>query len=159
MISQIELQSQFTKPEILKIAEELEIDVNPSLGTARILEIVIRDIEANGVPELDDCSDLLGEFLVTAEYIDETGALISKQDTSEVEEEADEVEIDESRLPPCFSKADPRDPACMRCAVFDACMVSRIANRPPCFGTFLATDDQCRICLEAADCKIIKDGG
>lgn len=145
-----EVSKQFTKKELHKIAEELEIGVDIGASATSIVSTVIGDLDENGVPEIEDCSDLLAEFLVAAEYIDENGNPVQEEE----EKSSEEPVIDDAKKPECFGFQDSRDPACAKCKVVAACTKERVRTRPTCFGKlFKAHDPECQACLEFAECK------
>jgi hypothetical protein len=154
-----ELYTQFNKAELVQVAEELDLDIDPQrMSNRQISKKILGDLDDNGVPEADDCSELLNELLYAAEYIDEQGELLEEVDTEteEIEEEPEVVEEQElpEELPVCFSFADERDPACNRCKVKPACLEARIINRPPCFGKHYDENAvECQGCMEAINCK------
>jgi hypothetical protein len=147
-----DLYRQFEKQELLDVAEQLEI---PSDGSAKVLtQRILDDIKASGVPEANECSDLVFEFLVAAEIIDEDGNTIEKE-----EKEEEETDTLPDNLPECYTFADRRDPACQRCRVVKVCEEQRISNRPECFG-LLHSDvaEECKVCIEAPQCSVIVKG-
>lgn len=141
-----EVSQQFTKTELLEISKELKLDHRSGDLAKDILDDILEDLDDNGIPDETKCSDLMLEFLIAAEYVDE--------------EDADE-EVEEIKLPECFGFQDSRDPACAKCRVQDKCIVERTANRPECFGLlFSQSAEECKVCLEAAYCKdSMKVGG
>jgi len=153
-----ELYTQFKKVELVEVAKDLDIKIDPRRQSNRqISKEILKDLEANGVPEVDDCSDLTNELLFVAGYIDEQGELIEEVDI-EQDDEDEEVEVVEEdlpeKLPPCFTFADERDPACKRCKVKIPCLEQRIINRPPCFGRYYNKHaEECEGCMEAVNCK------
>jgi len=152
------LMKDFTKSEMLSIATELEVAVTRRTLFSTILEMVLDDLDENGIP--DDGSELLEEFLVAAEYLDEDGNILPALEIEESENGGDDDDDDgESvELPPCFGFADKRDPACRRCEMYDGCLAERIASRPPCFGRlYSGTAEECEICIEASNCVAAKE--
>lgn len=153
-----ELYTQFSKTELVDAANQLDIRVNPKkMSNRQIAKKIIEDLDANGVPEADDCSELLLELLLSAEYIDEYGELVEEVTVEDVEEVPPKVEeATPEELPVCFSFADERDPACNRCKVKAECLVARVANRPSCFGKYYDEHDvECQGCMEAPNCKLL----
>lgn len=145
------LCKQFDKDEIFQIAKELGLEVQAVDRAIVVMEMVLTDIEENGIPETEECSDLMFEFLVNAEYVDEEGNVLGEEAEAQ---EAEKIE-EETAKPKCYSFADNRDPACKRCKLLDSCMKVRITNRPPCFGLlFDRNDAECIACLESPFCKI-----
>jgi hypothetical protein len=151
-----ELYSQFSKSELLQIAEELKIkNVQMETRSSVITKSVLDDLDSNGVPETSQCSDLMLEFLVAAEYVDEEGNLIEGEEGNDGENarEGEEKIVDLVAYPECYSFADDRDPACNRCKVFELCTKERISRRPDCFGKMYSESaDECRLCIEAPFC-------
>jgi len=147
------LLKQFSKEEILAVAQELGLKVKLSDRASLVLEMIQGDIEANGVPETDECSDLLFEFLFNADIIDEDGNTVGEKEAiEESEETAVEVEVVK---PECFSFADRRDPACNRCRLLEECAIVRIRNRPACYGRlFDKGAEECKVCIEAPFCMV-----
>lgn len=152
-----DILKEFTKPELQKIADELEIETG-NISSKKLIQLINADLTENGIPEEDDCSQLLEDYLYVAGFID------AGEEATESEPEAVEPEpqpepiLDEAELPDCYKCADERDPSCKRCKVFDACMRERIAIREhelPCFGKlFDINAEECSHCLEAGPCKI-----
>jgi len=136
--------TQFQKRELISIVEEMGLDIQLDTRASDIVAAIYRDIDENGVPDTDDdMSDLLLEFLVAAEYVDENGNVL-------VEQKEDDDD-DEDSVPD-----DERDPSCKRCKVFNRCMKMRINARPDCYGKlYEVRDEQCKVCLEALPCSII----
>lgn len=164
MVDLKEIQTQFTKDELLQVARELGIVVDISVMYRNILNTVINDLEENGIPEPDDCSELMLEFLYVLDYIDEEGEPILEvyveeeewEDGEEEESVDEEYDIEQIKKEVhCFSYADSLDPSCNRCKVFDLCMKAREELRPDCFGTYSDTDPDCAACLEMSLCKQI----
>ena len=154
-----DLMKDFTKSEMIDIAEELDVSVTRKVLLTNMLKAVLADLDENGIP--DDNSELLSEFLIAAEYTDEDGNVLpaheelleKKGDDDDKDDEGEPVEF-----PPCFGFADKRDPACKRCEVLKLCLAERINNRPPCFGRlFSATAEECKICIEASNCAAEKE--
>ena len=146
-ISIDEVAKQFTKKELHAIAGELAVEVQLGTNSKALVDAIIKSLDTDGVPEFDDCSDTLAEFLLAAEYIDEEGNLL--------EEETDEDVIEEEAVKPeCFGYQDDRDPACERCKVLSACKKEKARTRPECFGVrYKVNDPECQICLEYGECK------
>ena len=147
----------FKKLELQGIAQELDIDIG-KLNTRQLVLAVVNDIEDQGIPDTDDCSDDLFEFLLNIDFIDEDGKILEVI-TYEVEE--DDSEVSEERKPikkpECFSFAEIRDPACKRCIIFDRCQEARERARPDCFGrSYSAESEECRGCIEASACSKAK---
>jgi len=152
-MAEVLLHKEFRKSELFDIADELDLDVEEGLRSLELSDLLVEDIETNGVPEPEECSDLMFEFLVVAGFVDEDGEIIEY-----VEEEEETEEINYEEMPECFSLADDRDPACNRCKVFEICMKERIANRPKCFGRLYSPNaEECKNCLEALYCKPITE--
>ena len=150
------LYRDFLKSELIDIAQELSLVVSGDTTTKVLVSKIIADIEANGVPEVEDCSDVMLQFLVAAEVCDEDGNLISGA-VEQGNEEAVVVSEDvQEKLPDCYGFEDDRDPACNRCKVKDACKAARIQNRPPCFGKlFEEHDENCGACIESPFCSLV----
>lgn len=147
---------EFTKPELVKIANELEIDLPDKATSTRLIININADLTENGIPEEDDCSDLLEDFLWVAGFIADDE---DDETEEEVEEEpVPEPVVEESALPDCYGCADERDPSCKRCKVFTGCMAERVSIRErelECFGKLFDINAQeCGHCLEAGPCKI-----
>lgn len=154
---------QFDKDELLDIAGELGVVINERSPVARIIKALAADLEEEGVPEAEVSSDLMNEFLYVAGYIDEDGELIEvnedepespDQEEDETSDNTDSESVPNER-PACFSLADDRDPACNRCAVFQACLETRINRRPECFGVAYSEHaEECKICIERPFCRL-----
>ena len=151
-----DLYKEFSKDELLAVCNELDIDVNSRTTTRKLVAAAIEDMESNGVPDDDDISDVLWQF------VDMAGLLDEEVEDTEIEEDdltKTQIEIESGSVPDCFSWADRRDVACKRCAVVEACMSERVAVREselPCFGRLYdRNDEQCNSCLEAGPCREI----
>jgi len=146
-----ELYRQFSKEELIEIADELEL---PHKGkqASTLVKATLKDVDDNGIPETDDCSDLLLEFLLAANYIDEEGNILDG-DEPEPEEEVEDLE-ELSKTHECYTLADERDPACNRCKLLDICKQARLDNRPECFGQLYDVNaEECKVCIEAPFCS------
>jgi len=159
VVSVKDIYTQFNKKELLACADELGIVGETAQASAKLLsDVILKDLEENGIPEnLEDISDSLFELLVAAEYIDEEGNLL---DSTEEEEKSIVPVVVVEDIPDwvCFGYAEPRDPACNKCRLYDACWVRRIDKRPQCFGKMYAVDAQeCRECGESYYCKLEKE--
>lgn len=153
-----DVMSQFKKTEIRSICEELSIVVDLGERSVDMINKIYSNLDIEGIPEAEDCSDLLFAFLVTAEYMDESGGLIAvvKSNGSKPEATADQVDINELPKPRCFSLADVRDPSCSRCRVLSLCLKERERRRPECFGKHYDQHaPECQACIEAVNCKPI----
>ena len=141
--------SQFSKPEIVSISAELQVDAAGKSSIVLIEELVskIRQLLEKEDVEL---SDIAYEFAETAEVIDEEGNVLEakvKQETVEA------VKKDE---PECYkyAAANPADPSCKKCRMLELCKTRRIARRPKCFGNpklYDPKDVECEKCLENID--------
>lgn len=158
MIEVNDLISQFDKDEILKVAGELGLLFKIGDRSSVLMEMILKDIDENGVPDTGECSDLMFEFLVNAEIVDEDGKIIEEVVSGDKTEEPAMLE---QEVPECYSYADERDPACNRCKLMIDCMKVRISNRPECFGRlFDRNAEECKVCLEAPFCmKVISKKG
>lgn len=135
------LYSQFSKKELHEVASELEISIDGSETTRVLARKILGDINENGVPEnLEEISDTLFELLVAAEFIDEDGNIIEEAPSGE-ETATAIIPADEIPDWKCFSYADPRDPACNKCKLYEPCWKRRVEIRPSCFGKFYAEND------------------
>jgi hypothetical protein len=115
-------------------------------------------LDTNGIPEdLTLTSDLLFEFLVTAEIITESGDLVEHNKEVVKEEPVPEAAAPTPDVKPeCYGYEDDRDPACNKCKLQVECRQVRIANRPDCFGKLYETvAPECAVCIEAPFCAII----
>jgi len=142
----------FKKSELQEIAQELDIDIG-RLNTRQLVLAIVNDIEDQGIPDTDDCSELLFEFLLNVDFIDEDGEILEEQKPEQVPVLLEEGESVEN--PECFSFAEIRDPACKRCTIYDRCLEARERARPACFGkSYSAQSEECRACIEANACSI-----
>jgi len=145
--------TQFSKTELLSVIRELDIYMNESSIDSKedMSALILKDIEGNGLPYLDDASDILFELLIVAEYIDEEGNVLG--DVEEYLEK--DVDLDEVDIPDwlCFSYADPRDPSCKKCNLYDKCWDARVQARPSCFGLYSKNDPECEVCIESHYCE------
>lgn len=145
-----DLYRQFNKEELINIAKELELP-HKNRQASTLVKYILEDVEKNGVPEADDCSDVALEFLLAAGYIDEEGNLLD--DEYEPDEEVEDLE-ELSKTHECYTLADERDPACNRCKLLVICKQSRLDNRPECFGQLYDVNaEECKACIEAPFCS------
>jgi len=160
------LLQDFSKEELLAIAEELEIKLPKGMGTmARgIIQSVYANLDKEGVPDAtfggslatdeDEVSELLFDFLLAAEYVDEDGNILEDDETEEKGGDAEEIEELPDDLPECFGYAEIKDPACRKCKIYNLCAIERIGTRPECFGVlFKLQDEECLSCIEANECQ------
>jgi len=143
--------SQFSKPEIVSISKELQVDATGKSSIV-LVEECIKKIKHLLENEEVDLSDLSFEFAVTAEIIDENG---NELEDKEIEQEAIETNIPEN-APECYTyaAANPADPSCKKCRVLIDCQARRITRRPKCFGNpklYNPKDVECEHCLENID--------
>lgn len=155
------LYKQFNKEEIITIAGELGLDVKARQSVRVLTNKVLSDIEEQGAPDVDDnnISDLMLEFLYTADVIDDDGNYIDKEEDEQIEDvstQAEEAVIEDvGQQPDCYTFADERDPACKRCKLMNACLDVRLASRPVCFGQlFDDRAEECKVCIEAPFCSM-----
>jgi hypothetical protein len=142
----------FKKSELQGIAQELDLPIG-KLTTRQLVMAIVNDIEDQGIPSTDDCSDDLFEFLLNIDFIDEDGEIlkVSKEKPTEVTNSPKEP----VEKPECFSFAEIRDPACKRCVIYDRCLEARERARPACFGrSYSADSEECRGCIEASACSV-----
>lgn len=150
------LVSDFSKKEILVIAEELDLEFSSRVRSSEIVDSILEDMDENGIPVSDECSELLTEFLIAAEYTDDDGNIVEDGGDEDSKEGSDEKEEEMSvEPPPCFGFADERDPACKRCKAYSICMEERLETRPECFGRLFSKDaEECGVCIEASSCEL-----
>ena len=142
-----EVMKDFSKEELLGISKELELGLRINTMARDIIQSVLDDLDENGVPEDEDCSDLLYDFLVATGYVEDD----EEDMEGEYAKGGNEGEIDE---PECFGWADKRDPACKKCSWLASCVKERVETRPECFGLlFDTTDPECGVCIEASSCS------
>lgn len=149
------LYRDFMKAELLSIAESLGLDTTSETTSKVLVKRIMQNLVDEGVPEIDQCDDLMYQFLVAAEMIDINGNLIEGETAEETDAITEEPSESESEnVPPCYGFEDDRDPACGKCRVQIACRKLRIRQRPPCFGKlFEVNDENCKVCIEAPFCK------
>ena len=149
------LYRDFMKAELLSIAESLDLDTSSETTSKVLVKRIMQNLIDEGVPEIEECSDLMYQFLVAAEVIDADGNLIEGETIEEADAVAEETsESEAENVPPCYGFEDDRDPACEKCKVQIACRKLRIRQRPPCFGKlFEVNDENCKVCIEAPFCK------
>lgn len=149
---------EFSKPEIVKICEELDIVVEPDDTKKVLVDVILEDLDENGVPEDDEMSELLWQF-VDYVYDDE-----EDEEPEEIEETSEEtpnrIELDVLAIDHhCFRFYEKRDPACGKCPIATVCEEERIRVRTEeleCFGKlYSASDEDCKNCLEAGPCRKI----
>lgn len=144
-----DIVSQFSKPELLEIAEELRIKWDGE-STVELSQKLSKQLRIMLEKEDVELSDLAFEFAETAEIIDVDGNVL---DAKEEKKEEPVITIEK---PECFiySAANPADPSCKKCRVLEQCQKNRIANRPKCFGNPKLYDPkhpECERCLENID--------
>lgn len=154
------LMREFSKSDLLNLAEDLDLLGDYNVGLRDLIKLLIDDIEINGIPEEDECSPLMDNFLLKAKFIDADGNVLERDDTEEVEEEIEEIVKPDSKQPQCWSMADARAPECRRCKVYDQCKVERDVLKPPCYGKlFDAKDKECQRCIENSYCRELVEKG
>ena len=98
-------------------------------------------------------SDLLDDYLVNAEFVDEDGRVVKGGGKKRLSLKAFLEENGLSK-PDCFGFADDGAPECDRCQVYMYCSEDRVENLPPCYGLkYNDKDTECAVCLEAPFCK------
>lgn len=150
------LMREFSKADLLKLTQELGIEADYNTGLVLLLELITDDLEENGIPEKDECSTLLDDFLYKAKFVSEDGELLEKDESVkevvEIVEEDDKVDV----YPQCWSMADIRAPECKRCILYSQCNEQRVTLRPPCYGKqFEAKDEECQRCIENSYCRAV----
>ena len=156
------LRRRFTKADIMDIADELAVSVAGSKDV--IITTILADLDEEGIPDAEDCGDLMTDFLIVAEYCDEDGNILEVDDEEEeteggevAEETVVESFVDTSEWE-CYGYHSDRDPACRRCTVREECAIERLNCRPECFGLmFDENDEECGACIEAHECKQTKE--
>jgi len=146
-----EIGKRFGKRVLLDIAEELGISAKLDTHVYDLCDMLLDNLRG-GLPE-DEVSEELWDLMVAADFIDEDGnELLSGVDNPQDEqEESDEVD---EKLPKCYGLADDADPACKRCALRKQCVAVRDANRPSCFGLLYdANDNDCKMCIHWMKCE------
>lgn len=161
-----DLMKQYTKEEVLGLCGELSLTVSDNTKFSDVVQLLTEDLDREGIPESDDCSELMSDFLYVADYVDEDGNIV-ELDVIEEEEEEDArepkivpeaVKADE-KLPECFGFHDERDPACRKCKVKITCETERVKTRPSCFGELYHKNNiQCKQCIERTFCKEVMNG-
>lgn len=155
-----DIYTQFSKQELLAMTVELGVDGKPHMSTRDLSGLLLKDLDENGIPEdLDAISDKLYELLFVAEYIDEDGNVLEGEEAEPEKEPVEQVtKVDEIPNWICFSYADPRDPACQKCRLYDRCWEARLGKRPECFGKLYdSAHPECQKCIEAVYCsKLLK---
>jgi len=142
-----DIYTAISKQDVLTVAKELGLKVQAADRTAVVIELILDDIEENGVPETEDMSDIMKRLFIVAKVIDEKGELLPP-------EEDKESVVEVEKLPECFGMADEFDPACKKCKVLQKCKVERQNNVPPCFGKlFEVNANECSICIENVRCR------
>jgi len=143
--------SQFSKPEIVSISAELEVDATGKSSIV-LIEECIKKIKHLLENEEVDLSDLSFEFAITAEIIDENG---NELEGKEIKQETIETNVP-ANAPECYTyaAANVADPSCKKCRVLVECQARRITRRPKCFGNpklYNPKDVECEHCLENID--------
>lgn len=163
MNSVIELVKLYNKEEVLQLVQELDLGLDESLPSMKLVELMVADLTEFGLPEEEMTSELMEDFLIDAGFVDEDGNVLERQvaKTEEKPQSAPTITIpvegiDVNKVP-CFGFADVRAPECNRCKLFDPCTSRRLAVRATmaCFGKMFDIDsEECRGCLEAGPCRI-----
>ena len=157
-----EIIKRFGKARLLDIANELGMPTSASTHSWKIIQAIIDDLDENGVPEDEDLSNDLFDFLVAISYITEKGVIIEESDKEEPdEEEEDEQKGDDSvnlpeDLPDCWGQGDKDVPACRTCPILKQCWSKRLKARKTrvCFGSLYDEGaEDCKICVEWKYCK------
>jgi len=156
-----EISRKFGKKKLLLVAADLEIGVDPSKRINEVIDILLDDIDENGVPDVSLDDDTLFGFLLFLQYIDEDGNLIDDDAVDDPEEEDDTADEDPVQEPPieraCFGYSEPDYvPACAACQVNDACARKRdeIVAGMYCFGRLYDSGhEQCSNCTLWRICK------
>ena len=152
------LMAEFKKSELLEIAKELDLEMSRGVRAPTLISSILKNLDDEGVPEPDDCSDVLWEFLVAAEYIDEDGNLLELEEDDDEKEGGNELQENgvEKIDHKCYGYHDPHDPACRKCKVSDQCIIKRQADllKLECYGLlFDKSDPECGSCIEASGCR------
>ena len=145
-----DIQSEFSKEELAELYEDFIGEPAPDITKYNMIHSIIDNIDAEGVPVADDCTDPMLDFLYVAGFTDEDGNLLPEAKEGVQDDVADE----QTQVPDCFGFADERDPACKKCTIFKECMRERVDVRPECFAQlFDDTSEECKACLEYGACK------
>ena len=172
-----ELLDDFTHEELIEIYREvfeLPEDVIPKAMSHQLIEEIDEDFTKNNPFEPDDCSQLLADYMIAAEYIKEdeeveevdktprlalyNGILSPERITfvlAEMHREYPEY-AKIVQLPPCYTYHGENDPGCASCPVWDGCMEDRIKVRSnmKCFGvSFQLSNEMCKSCYEKYFCE------
>lgn len=142
---------QFKKAELLEVSRDLGLKIPMTDRASDILQAIDADLREKGVPEFNDASDLIAEFLVTAEFCDERGNLVTNKPQPKGGKSQEESK------PKCYAYYDlsGHDPACRKCSSKVTCEAATKAARPPCFGlSFDAQADECRVCILSNLCRL-----
>ena len=142
-----DLYSDFTKSEVLTIAQELGIKAD-MLERSKIIIRKLLDVKLTKAI-VNELSEISAEFFLAAEMLDDDMNIVVKSEVSKT------VELPPSvKMPECYNLGDERDPACQKCKVKLECLKERIKRRPNCFKkSFSESAEECKICIEAPDCK------
>jgi len=143
-----DLVKRFGKSAIYSICEELGLEADTSVHVFRMLESIESDLDENGIPEVDDCSDDLYDMLIAIGYIDEEGELIDIQEGGATQP-VSKGDLPDT-LPDCWGCVDEDDLACGRCTLHDKCIVERgrLIDGLECFGVMYEPKvKECSICL------------
>jgi len=153
-----ELMRQFTKKELLGMAEELGLGVDAHMNSKSLIKAIMHDLEENGIPAEEDCSAVLEEFLVAAGFIDESGDIVEDDEDNDDDYDEEDVEEEETEYvelrPQCFSYHSSRDPACRKCKIADECEKERLRILSKCYGkSFDQHSEECKSCMENMTCR------
>jgi len=147
-----ELMRQFTKKELLELAEDLEVEVTEAQSSKSIIKILIADLDENGIPAEEDSSQLMDDFLVTAELIDVED--YEEEETVTTTVVTTDSEDGAEARPQCFSFYSDKDPACKRCKISKSCSEIRLQILPECYGkSFDKHSEECKVCIENITCR------
>jgi hypothetical protein len=142
--------SQFEKPELLEVAKEFGLEIDPRERSVEITIKAISKLRKLIDDEDFELSDIAWEFAIAAEVIDENGNVL------EVKEQETKKELEplpaNVKLPECYqiAAANMKDPSCKKCRAFAHCERRRIELRPECFGTKMYDPNNvdCQACIE-----------
>lgn len=150
------IMRQFDKEDLFCIAKELGLEVTNTISSRRCISIIAADMDENGVPAAEDCSEKMEDFLKVAGYIDANGDLLDTVEEEDYQEESKEVSKVGAERPQCFSYYSEFDPACKRCKVAQACKVERGKVVMSCYGKlFSPNSEECKACIENLSCRNI----
>jgi len=154
-----QLADEFSKGELIMVAEAFGLSPTSDWGARRIAEVVLERIRKDGLKDKAQqprAKELVDDFLYIAfgDQIPEGPSEKKSRGAGKPADVKPEPVATTETNPDCYSYADDQDPACKKCKLYSGCAQERIANLPPCFGKkYDPKDQECRECFEGIFCR------